>query len=88
MNTFKKGTTISPPVKATTTLRNLQRISPSAASQTQKTKGDLRKASVSKSPAKKTFEEDDDCNIPDETPRQEESSRQRPPEIKQIKSSF
>ena len=69
MNNYKKGTTTSQPYKTATTGKNLQRTSQSPVQQTQKTRPDLRKTSISKSPSAKQIEEDDDCNIPDETPR-------------------
>jgi hypothetical protein len=73
MNTFKKGTTISPPVKATTTLRNLQRTSLSPTTNSARTRPDNRKNSQTKSPVVKPSSDEDDCNVPDETPRQESS---------------
>ena len=88
MNTLKKGTTISPPLKATAALRNLQKNSLSPVSHSARNRADHRKNSYPKSPRVKPVSDEDDCNVPDETSHKEESSRQRPPEIKQIRTSF
>lgn len=75
MNTLKKGTTISPPLKATAALRNLQKNSLGPVSHSARNRADHRKNSYPKSPRVKPVSDEDDCNVPDETSNKEESSR-------------